>query len=59
VSYLEEVFLLEEERFEAGLAEEGAIGTCLEGCSTRAFPLSFPEGGAAEILKARGARISK
>ena len=41
----EEVFLLE-----AGLAKEGARGTCLEGSSAEAFPMSFAEGGAGERM---------
>jgi len=44
-----EAFLLEEERLEAGLAEEGAIGTCLEGYSARVVPLSFAKGAGERI----------
>ena len=46
----EEVFLLEEERLEVGLAVEGVIGTYLEGCSTGAFQMSFIEGGVGERI---------
>ena len=41
----EEVLLLE-----ASFVEEGAIGTCLEGCSAGAVPMSFTEGGAGEQI---------
>jgi len=50
VIYSEEVFLLEEEHLEAGLAEERAIGTCLEGYSVGAFPMSFAKGGEGERI---------